>query len=318
MKRSLFALCLLAAWACTPKDLPTDTPAPAAEKTEEEFRIPEDPEAEEDDPGEEPGDGEVSIPQLDARVVNVESPKMKIYFPATQGRRCRIVVACPGGGYSSIPGADGYEGAYYKDLFNAEGYALAVLYYTLPNGDRSKPIGDLESAIRLIRSRADEWYVDSGFVGVMGFSAGGHLASTIATHSTGLAKPDFQVLFYPVISMESGKTHAGSLKNFLGENPADNLVALYSNDRQVRSSTPRVFLAYAESDNVVPPAYNGAAYYDALTDAGVPVVRYTYSGTRHGWHWGSFLFDGVQQSDGTKYENLDDVKSKLSVWLRSF
>ena len=248
----------------------------------------------------------------------VSSPKMKIYFPKTSSKPCRLVIACPGGGYSSIPGADGYEGAFWKDLFNAGGYALAVLYYTLPNGDYSKPTGDMEAALKLVREKAERWNVDAGGIGVMGFSAGGHLASYAATHLGGNANVDFQVLFYPVITMETGKTHSGSQTRLLGSDPSAEMIEMFSNEKHVSASTSRAFIAWAENDGTVPPLYNGQAYYEALTAAGVPVERHVYSGSRHGWHWGSFVFDGVSVSDGTKYEYLDEVKSALSSWLGSF
>ncbi|MCR5408005.1 MAG: alpha/beta hydrolase fold domain-containing protein [Bacteroidales bacterium] len=256
------------------------------------------------------------VPDLDARVVNVDSPRMKVYLPATDGTIHGLVIACPGGGYSSIPGADGYEGAYYKDVVNQAGYALAVLYYTLPGGDSSKPTGDMEAALRLVRRKAGQWYVDPDKIGVMGFSAGGHLASWAATHLSGGAKADFQVLFYPVITMGDG-THAGSRTQFLGPAPTDAQVELFSNENYVSASTPPAFLAYAGNDTTVPPANNGAAYYDALVAAGVAVERHVYADVSkpHGWHWGSFTFDGVAQSDGTKFEYLDQVKDALSCWL---
>lgn len=261
--------------------------------------------------------GSAGIPDIGPRVVNVDSPRMKVYLPATGGKLCRLAVVCPGGAYSGIPGADGYEGAYYKDLFNDAGYALAVLYYTLPAGDSSKPTGDIEAALRLVRRRAERWYVDPDYVGVMGFSAGGHLASWAATHLSGNARADFQVLFYPVITMGEG-THASSRTNLLGSSPSDAQIALFSNQNHVSAATPRAFLTYAREDSTVPPAYNGAVYYDALTSAGVPVDRHVFEGTRHGWHWGSFTFDGMAQNDGTKYEHLDEAKAALSSWLKSF
>ena len=256
------------------------------------------------------------VPALDARVVEVDSPRMKIYFPPTGGKRCPLAIVCPGGGYSSIPGADGYEGAFYKDLFNEAGYALAVLYYTLPEGDPSKPVADMESALSLVRQKADEWYVDKGRVGVMGFSAGGHLASYIATHGTGDTHPDFQVLIYPVITLESGKTHVGSRNHFLGTNPSDDQVLQYSNQYHVSSDTPPAFIAYARDDSTVPARYNGAEYADLLEAVGVDVSRVVYGGSRHGWHWGTVTFEGKTVSDGAKYENLDDLKMRLSAWLR--
>ena len=259
------------------------------------------------------------IPDLSARVVTVSSPRMKIYFPATQRKTCRMVIACPGGGYSSIPGADGYEGAYYKDLFNEAGYALAVLYYTLPGGDSSKPTGDIEAALNLVREKASRWYVDPDKVGVMGFSAGGHLASWAATHLSGNARADFQVLFYPVITMGDG-THAGSRNNLLGSSPSAAQIDAFSNQNHVTSSTPRTFLTYASNDTTVPAAQNGGTYYSALSTSGVPVTRCVYENVSrpHGWHWGQFIFDGVSQSDGTRFEYLDDVLGKLSAWLKSF
>lgn len=265
--------------------------------------------------GKESAKDDIKIPELEARVVEVDSPRMKIYFPPTQGKRCGLCIACPGGGYSSIPGADGYEGAFYKDLFNEAGYALAVLYYTLPGGDPEKPISEIRNALKLARDRADEWYVDKDRVGVMGFSAGGHLASYAATHEVGDTRPDFQVLFYPVITMEAGKTHAGSRQNLLGSNPSDTEVLLYSNQLHVTDLTPPAFLAYAKDDTTVPAAANGGAYHDMLVLLDIPVTRCVYEGSRHGWHWGTYVFDGKTVNDGTRYENLDDVKGKLSDWL---
>ena len=183
------------------------------------------------------GDEEVKVPELEARVVEVDSPRMKIYFPPTEGKRCPLTIVCPGGGYSAIPGADGYEGAFYKDLFNEAGYALAVLYYTLPEGNPEKPVSDMENALKLVRAKADEWYVDKNRVGVMGFSAGGHLASYAATHGSGDTRPDYQILFYPVITMEAGKTHAGSRQNLLGPTPSETDALNYSNQIFVAAET---------------------------------------------------------------------------------
>ena len=168
------------------------------------------------------------------RIRQTSDPRMKIYFPKGKAENSRMVVVCPGGGYSGIPGADGYEGAFWKDLFNEAGYALAVLYYTLPEGDYTKPVGDMENAMKKIRGNAARWKVDTEKVGVMGFSAGGHLASYAATHFTGTAKPDFQVLFYPVITMENGMTHAGSRNKLLGADPSAELVSQFSNEKHLR------------------------------------------------------------------------------------
>ena len=322
MRHLLLLLVSVLLFSCTGPDLNTDAGnlqdgnKPSVPFVPDVPAVPNIPDVPEPPASSEPE--EIVVPDLAARVVTVSSPSMKIYFPATKQKRCRIVVACPGGGYSSIPGADGYEGAFYKDLFNAEGYALAVLYYRMPGGDRTRPISDITNAVTYLRTQADNLYIDPNMIGVMGFSAGGHLAATLATTGTGNTKANFQVLFYPVITLESGKTHNGSRNNFLGSNPSDALVNQYSLHKQVCADTPRTFLTYAEGDNVVPATYNGFAYYQALCDKKIPVTRYTYSGTRHGWHWGTVVFDGTTVNDGTKYENLDDIKSKLSTWLRTF
>lgn len=265
----------------------------------------------------EPGSEE--IPTLEARIVNVDSPRMKVYLPPTKGKLCPLVIACPGGGYSSIPGADGYEGAYWKDLFNDAGYAFAVLYYTMPGGDSGKPTADMEEALRLVRRRAGKWYVNTDRVGVMGFSAGGHLASWAATNLSGNAKADFQILMYPVITMGEG-THTGSRTQLLGGSPTSEQIAIFSNEQHVSASTPRAFIAYADNDTTVPPTFNGAAYYDALSEAGIPVERHIYSNVTkpHGWHWGTFTFNGITQNDGTAFEHLDNLKASLSTWLTSF
>ncbi len=139
----------------------------------------------------------------------------------------------------------------------------------------------------------------------MGSSAGGHLASTIATHSTGKALPNFQILFYPVISMEQPLTHQMTHDNFLGPTPSKELEAKYSNHKQVTKNTPRAFIATSDDDEGVPSA-NSAEYYLALNKAGVPATLHVYPSGRHGW--------GILESFVYKNEMLSD----LSSWLRSF
>ena len=250
-------------------------------------------------------------------VIETSQPKMKIYFPESWNNTCGLVVSCAGGSYSSIPGADSFEGSYYRNIFHEAGFAFAVLFYTMPNGDRSKPFSDIENALKLVRAKAGEWKVNPNRVGVLGFSAGGHLASTAATHGTGDAHPDFQVLFYPVITMQDGKTHATSRKNLLGESPSEDLINEYSNELKVTASTPPAFLTYATGDRSVVPTYNVVAYKDALTAAHVPVACYSYDDSTHGWHWGSYIYQGAPVSDRTRFPYMDDVVAKLSAWLQA-
>jgi acetyl esterase/lipase len=182
------------------------------------------------------------------------------------------VVICPGGGYGGL--VVNPEGHGIARWLNQHGIVGVVLEYRLPHGHSAVPLLDAQRAIRLVRSHAKEWQCDRSRVGIMGFSAGGHLAATAATHFDGgdaqatdpagklSCRPDFAILVYPVISMGS-LGHAGSRNNLMGPNPSAATVELYSNEKQVTDRTPPVFLAHAQDDRVVPPA-NSQAFYDAL------------------------------------------------------
>ena len=137
--------------------------------------------------------------------------KVTIYLPNEKKATGRAIVCCPGGGYSHL--AMQHEGFDWAPFFNGQGIALIVLKYRMPHGNYTVPAEDAEEAMRLVRQHAEEWHINTKDVGIMGFSAGGHLASTVATHATGDAAPNFQILFYPVISMEQGTTHQGSRDN---------------------------------------------------------------------------------------------------------
>lgn len=195
----------------------------------------------------------------------------------------RAIVDLPGGGYNHLSMQN--EGHDWANYFNEQGIAYFVLTYRMPGGDRTLPISDAENAIRTVRRNADRWNIQPGNVGIMGFSAGGHLASTVATHATGEARPDFQVLFYPVISMQEGWTHQGSVDGFLGEGKKDaKLVWLFSNDRQVRpGQTPPAIILLASDDRAVPVVTNGLAYYEALLKAGVNASLHAYPKGGHGF-----------------------------------
>ena len=127
----------------------------------------------------------------------------------------RAIVDCPGGGYQHL--AINHEGHDWAEFFNRQGIAYFVLTYRMPNGDRSIPMGDAQNAIRMVRDSALVWHINPDDVGIMGFSAGGHLASTVSTHSEYDCRPNFSILFYPVISMNERETHKGSCVNFLGK-----------------------------------------------------------------------------------------------------
>lgn len=188
------------------------------------------------------------------------------------------VVICPGGGYGQL--VVGPEGHGIAQWLNKHGVAGVVLEYRLPAGRHSVPLLDAQQALRTVRARAKEWGIDPHRVGIMGFSAGGHLASTAATHfDEGHAqadnasdrqscRPDFAVLVYPVVTM-GVSTHGGSKGNLLGKDPSAELLSLYSNELQVTEKTPPTFLAHAQDDKPVPPE-NSRAFFAALVAHNVP------------------------------------------------
>ncbi|MDE5996695.1 MAG: alpha/beta hydrolase [Muribaculaceae bacterium] len=206
-------------------------------------------------------------------------PAITVYTP--KNPTGKTVLMCPGGGYTHQ--ATAHEGHDMADWFNAQGITYAVLKYRLPYGDHTIPLADAEQAMRILRKYADELGVDPKKVGIAGASAGGHLASTLATHfSSPETRPDFQILFYPVVSMDANKTHMGSRINLLGENPSDELVKLYSNELQVTPDTPKAFIMLSSDDGAVPPA-NSIDYYTALLTNKVPATLHAYPVGGHGW-----------------------------------
>ena len=193
----------------------------------------------------------------------------------------KAILMCPGGGYTHL--ALQHEGHDMAPWLNAQGITYAVLKYRMPHGDSSIPLKDAEQAMRIMRKHAAEWGVGPGKIGVMGASAGGHLASTLATHySSKETRPDFQVLFYPVITMDPSYTHMGSHNYLLGENPGKEKEELFSNEKQVNAETPKAFICLSADDGAVPPA-NGINYFNALNANKVPASLHVYPIGGHGW-----------------------------------
>lgn len=240
-----------------------------------------------------------------------DKAELTVYLPDAKKATGRAVVCCPGGGYTHL--AMDHEGHQWASFFNNQGIALIVLKYRMPHGDRFVPISDAEEAMKTVRRNAEAWHINPSDVGIMGFSAGGHLASTIATHSTGDAAPNFQILFYPVITMDPGYTHKGSRDNFLGtfgdgkkdQKEMKKLEADYSNDLQVNRTTSRAFLALSDDDKAVPAA-NGFNYYQQLYKHDVPASIHIYPTGGHGW--------GYRESFAFHY----NVIFELKAWLESF
>jgi acetyl esterase/lipase len=200
------------------------------------------------------------------------------------------VVICPGGGYGGL--VTGAEGHGIAAWLNTHGITGVVLEYRLPKGRSFVPLLDAQRAIRTVRANAKAWGVDTTKVGIIGFSAGGHLASTAGTHfddgdpkaegpvERQSCRPDFMILVYPVITMGE-KSHGGSRTNLLGNKPDDKQVKLFSNETQVTAKTPPAFLAHAKDDKVVVPE-NSKAFYDALLAQKVPAKYVELASGGHG------------------------------------
>jgi acetyl esterase/lipase len=245
-----------------------------------------------------------------ARTIQVANPNLKIALPKKSASNGKLVIMVPGGGYSGMNLVGDREGEGWASYYNERGFACATLRYTLPAGNCLLPVNDLKNAIKYIRDHATELGVSE--IGVHGFSAGGHLASTGATHFTGELRPDFQILFYPVITLRNA-THNGSRNKFLGTNPSQYMLDLYSNELQVTKDTPKAFVMYYVPDTVVPQATNGAAYVEALKAKNVPVKTLIYdtcypdSDTQNGHGW----WERDTRIDGKH------VKEHLSDWLET-
>lgn len=224
-------------------------------------------------------------------------------FPDKQADSMRAVVACPGGGYSHL--AITHEGTDWAKFFNDRGIAYFTLIYRMPNGDRTIPMSDVEAAIKMVRDSAEAWHVSPNAIGVMGSSAGGHLASTVATHAEASCRPNFQILFYPVITFTNA-THKGSKVNFLGNYKDDKAMQkLFSNEQQVRKgTTPPAIILLASDDKAVPALTNGVAYYEALVSEGIPAALHCYPSGGHGF--------GFNKS----FKYHDQLLNDISEWLK--
>jgi acetyl esterase/lipase len=222
-----------------------------------------------------------------------DKPELTAYRPAKPNGTA--VVVCPGGGYGGL--AMDHEGKQVAEWLNGLGVTAFVLKYRTANKERpgplmEAPLLDAQRAVRLVRAKARDYDIDPKRVGVWGFSAGGHLASTATTHFDAGKKdgdeidktscrPDFAILAYPVVTMEVGVTHGGTRKNLLGDKPDEKLVELYSNEKQVTKDTPPVFIFHTSADTAVLPE-NAVRFYLACKKAGVPVEMHIYEKGRHG------------------------------------
>jgi acetyl esterase/lipase len=221
-------------------------------------------------------------------------PTLEIYLPEKEKANGAAVVICPGGSYTVIVYQG--EGVSTAKQFAKNGIAAFVLKYRLPNDSFEinksiAPLQDAQQAIKIVRENASEWNIDTNKVGIIGFSAGGHLASTEATHfkkalienknNTNL-RPDFQVLVYPVISMQDSLTHLDSRTKLLGKNPSKEIIDEFSNELQVDENSPPAYIAQAADDKVV-DVDNSIAYFETLRHHKVPVEMHIYQKGGHGF-----------------------------------
>lgn len=220
--------------------------------------------------------------------LNFDSPSLRVYLPSPEISIGRMVIALPGGGYSAL--AVDHEGYDWAPFFLERGIALGVLKYKMPQTNHSVPYADVDAAFKLVKEHSEEWNINTDDIGIMGSSAGGHLASTYATHSNADDKPAFQILLYPVITMDMSFTHQGSRNNLLGENPSQEMIDRFSNEKRVDKFTPPAFIIFAADDKVV-PVLNGLRYTEVLIDNNVPVTFLLYPTGGHGFgNYDSFTY----------------------------
>lgn len=242
-------------------------------------------------------------------------PTLTIYMPTNTTGPMTAVVIAPGGSYRAL--AMNHEGRQPANFFNSIGIAAFVLKYRLgPKYHHPVEIGDAQRAIRIVLARAAEWHVAPDRIGIMGFSAGGHLASTASTHFDSgrtdaadpadrvSSRPDFAILGYPVITLTESWTHQGSKTNLLGPNPDPGLARSLSNETQVTAATPPTFLFHTNADTTV-PVENSVQYFLALRRAGVPAELHIFKDGAHGV--------GLALQDPT----LSEWPKALANWMRA-
>ena len=237
-------------------------------------------------------------------VTNVSSPELTIYQANKTKSTGMAVVICPGGGYAGL--AIQHEGSQFAKWLNGQGITAFVLKYRMPNKHKEVPLDDAQQAIRYVREHANEFGVDTNKIGIAGFSAGGHLAATASTHYTteGVStRPDFSILFYPVITMETA-THGGSRSNLLGDNPLPADIQFFSNEKHVNTNTPPAILLLSDDDKSVPTT-NSVLYYESLKKNSVPATMYIFPKGGHGW--------GMN----IDFEYHSQMLELLGMWLKS-
>lgn len=232
----------------------------------------------------------------------VSEARMYMYPSLSQNKKGTSVLICPGGGYGGL--AAEKEGAEIARWLNSIGVTAFVLYYRMPFGNHGVPLKDTKTAMQIIRKNAGEWKLNKNRIGIIGFSAGGHLAATLGTHFDRENKPYFMALIYPVISFRPAFFPSGTCENLLGKNPAEELIHYYSNELHITRHTPPTFLVHALNDDVVEP-FHSQAFADILNLKKVNHKFILYNQGGHGF--------------GMRPQNVDadNWHNEFKEWLKN-
>ena len=242
------------------------------------------------------------IIRAEEKGISLDETETWFYQAKGENAHGKTVLILPGGGYTHH--AMDHEGHEWAAFFNERGVNVAVLKYKLPEGNLEIPLNDVRKTIQTLQKHSKEWNIDPGNIGIMGFSAGGHLAAAYATHSEGADKPAFQILFYPVISLKPELSHQETKDLFLGSDQSQERILYYSGEEQVSSTTPPAILFHSYDDDLVVPD-NSINYFQALRKAGVPASLHIYPEGGHGW--------GIREN----FPYHDVMLEELSVWLNN-
>jgi|SRR5574344_20682 acetyl esterase/lipase len=227
---------------------------------------------------------------------------VKVFLPDSNQSSGRALLSIPGGGYqqTSIKNAELWAPFYLK-----RGIAYIILRYRMPEGDRTIPISDAEAAMKYVRENSKVWHVNPDNIGIIGSSAGGHLASYMATQAQESLRPNFQILFYPVITMGKVGCHRGSVNNFLGAEANDEIIAKkYSSDENVNENTPPALILASSDDKTVPVLTNSVVYYRSLIEHGISASLQIFPVGGHGWKY------------NTNFGFQKQMADEVSQWLR--
>ncbi len=237
------------------------------------------------------------------RISNVSEAELWLYKADTANNTRMAIVICPGGGYVKL--AIDHEGEDFAEWLNKQGITAIVLKYRMPNKHKFVPLSDGQEAIKYVRQHAEELAIDSNKIGIAGFSAGGHLAASVSNHfseESVSSRPDFSILYYPVISMTE-TAHPGSMAELLGDSPSLDDINYFSLEKQVTVNTPQTIIFSSYDDKTV-SVLNSTDYYQALLDKGVKASIYLFPKGGHGW--------GMHSN----FEYHEDMLSLLSKWLK--